>query len=137
MEVANVINENSNLGLFFLELVDVREENPVGDNDTTFPDDVYSEDETACGSYSDYPIGSDEYRICQIKLMSDSRDVLDTKIGEDIHSVEAKLEPYGFVKGDSLGSYIFFEHREQNIYISYYVREDIIMEITLGISGDE
>lgn len=49
-EVANIINKKSNLGLVFMELADGRGENPAGDIDTTFPDDVYSKDETSCGS---------------------------------------------------------------------------------------
>lgn len=130
-EVANVINENSNLGLVFMELAD-----SGGDINTTSPDDVYSKDETSCGSYCGYPYGSDEYRICQIKLMNASRDVLDTQIGDNISYVKEKLEPYGFVRGDDLGNHYFYEHRKANIYIEYYVCEDIIMEITLGIRGE-
>ena len=134
LKVAKIINKKSNLGLDFLELADEERLDRIKRDSATSQPDIYSIDGTYCGWYSDFPIGSEEYRICRIKLTSDSQNVLNTKIGNNIHSVAEKLEPYGFVRGDEIGGYYFYEHTEADVYIVYYVYEDVIMDITLGIS---
>lgn len=140
LEVVQIINDNSDMGLKLWEIVDstdVKGEN-TEDHDMEYPDDVYTEDGSACGTYCVDPMDEKTYRICQILILEDTRNVLGTKIGDDMDSVERQLEKYDFIVDEETKTHRFayYRHKTQNIHITYKFPDGKVIYINIGGSSD-
>lgn len=141
LELVQTINENSDMGFELWEIVDstkVKRE-LAEDYEMEYPDDEYMEDGSACGTYCVDPEDDKLYRICQIMILEDTRNVLGTKIGDDIDSVESRMREYDFVVDEESKTHRFvcYWHKTQNIRITYKFPGGKVTYINIGGSPVE
>lgn len=137
LDVVQMINENSDMGFKFWGIVDNAEveSGQVGDNDMPYPDDAYIDDGSACGSYRIDPIDDEIQRVYQIQILKDTRNILGTRIGDNIDSLEERLAIYNFEIDESskTNRYVYYWHKTENISILYNFGDDgIIMGIYIS-----
>ena len=101
MEEAKKINANSNLGLEFLAYSDITAEQ-AKQYGNDHPETIEIEDGKVKGYYFNYPFDSEDRRLTQIAITDEGYDFYGMAVGDDILSVDDKMEAAGYQLIDNL-----------------------------------
>lgn len=127
IEEAQIVVDNSNLGLEFYSFSPVSEEDAASLYGDDHPESITTKDGYAKGYYFNYPWDSSDRRLTQILISGGDYDIFGIRLDEDISKVKPLLESLGYEQIENEYPYddaTAETYRKYHLYIRFITEND-------------